>query len=115
MPKVALGPEHDMPYLIATAAATAQTATVVTGVAANVIRVYAVILSASANTVASLTDSASSTGATTGNFNIALNSSLVLPNTGIPWSVTAPGAGFQVVNSVTTLGITVYYTIDKFY
>lgn len=112
MPYMSMGPSHDMPYLTATVSATAQTVTPVTGVAGNVIRVYAVILGGSTTTVVTFQDS---TGVFTGGITLALGNALVLENQGTPWFTTAPGASFQIVNTVATLGGVIYYTIDKYF
>lgn len=106
-----LGPSNDMPYSTAVVTITATTGTVVSSVTGSIIRVYAVVLGGTAATAVTFQDSV---GAFSGAIQLALGVPLVLPNTGTPWFISAPGASFQIVNTVTTLGGTVWYTQNKF-
>lgn len=111
MAYVALGPSNDMPYSTAVISATAQTVTPVAAVTGQIIRVYGVVLGGSTTTTVIFQDS---TVAFTGAITVALGVPLILPLLGAPWFISAPGASFQIVNSVTTLGGIIYYTQNRF-
>lgn len=111
MASVSLGPSETMPFLTALISATNQTITPVAAVTANVIRVYGFIGAGTAATVVTFQDS---TAAFTGGIQLALGIPLVMPVTGSPYFITAPGASFQIVNTAATLGGILYYTQSKF-
>lgn len=112
MPQISLGPSEAQPYLIATVAATNQTVTPVAAVTAQIVKVYAVVLVPSTASTVTFTDSA--TSFSFGGLALAANSVFKLDPFGCPWFVTAPGASFQITNTVATLTGWVYYTQNKF-
>lgn len=111
MPYVSLGPSDDMPYSTALITATAQTITPVASVTGQIIRVYGFIGAGTAATTVTFQDS---TAAFTGAIQLALGIPLVMPPTGAPYFISAPGASFQIVNSAATLGGILYYRQTRF-
>lgn len=111
MPYVQLGPSNDMPYKTAVVSITATTGTVVSSVTGQIIRVYGVVVGGTAATAVTFQDS---TAAFSGAIQLALGVPLVMPPTGAPYFICAPGASFQIVNTVTTLGGIIYYTQNQF-
>lgn len=111
MSNVSLGPAETMLFSTALISATAQTITPVAAVSGQVIRVYGFVGGGSAATGVTFQDS---TAAFTGVISLALGVPLVMPVTGAPYFISAPGASFQIVNTTATLGGILYYTQSKF-